>query len=358
MTNDAASQREIGIDVTRAIALIGVCVMNYHGYLNGGEAATDTGFWSRVFNPWTGPLSTRFAATFCTVAGLGVVLLTRRAVASGDPAAISAQRWRLARRGLLLFAFGYFLDWVWPGTILFFYGALFVVAAVLFTLGTRWLAAIGIAAALAAAALQWWNLDHNLSWLLEGRSEYTLSPRDLLFDVAVRGTHPLLPWLAFLCLGMVLARQMPWKMERQVMMAFAGVLMVAGSYALAGNLPWHSSLQTTHPFDRGLLYIVSTVGSTLVAIVVVNALANRFRDAAPTRWLATAGRTTLSLYLLHVAVFNLVVDWLGWLDRGAGLGTALLLALLFWVAAVALANAWSRYRPVGPAEWLYRRLSD
>ena len=181
-TPTPTSTREIGIDVTRAIALIGVCVMNYHGYLNQGAATDDTGFWGRTFNPWTGPLSTRFAATFVTVAGIGVVLLTRRATAFGDRAAIAAQRWRLARRGLLLFAFGYFLDWVWQGTILFFYGAYFVVGAFLFTLRARWLLAIGAAAALAAAALQWWALGHDIDDVLYGYSEFSQSPTDLLHN--------------------------------------------------------------------------------------------------------------------------------------------------------------------------------
>ena len=38
------------------------------------------------------------------------------------------------------------------------------------------------------------------------------SIRRYLFDVAINGTHPLLPWLAFLCAGMVLGRVLttPW----------------------------------------------------------------------------------------------------------------------------------------------------
>ena len=40
------------------------------------------------FDPWNGPLSTRFAATFVLVAGVGVTLLTRRSRRSGDAAAV------------------------------------------------------------------------------------------------------------------------------------------------------------------------------------------------------------------------------------------------------------------------------
>ena len=72
-----ARTRYVGPDVVRALALIGVVVMNYHGYLIllGGRNDHST-MWGRFFDPWTGPLSTRFAATFVLVAGVGVTLLT------------------------------------------------------------------------------------------------------------------------------------------------------------------------------------------------------------------------------------------------------------------------------------------
>ena len=149
-------ERLVGPDVTRALALVGVVIMNYHGYLNGIDAAagSDATLPQRWFDPWTGVLSTRFAATFVLVAGVGVTLLTQRSrtsvgaaagsgAARGDRAAIRDDRWRLIRRGVLLSAGGFVLDWIWPGTILFFYGAFFIVAALLFTLRTRWLVVVG-----------------------------------------------------------------------------------------------------------------------------------------------------------------------------------------------------------------------
>lgn len=350
-------ERVIDLDVVRAVALIGVCVMNYHGYLNGTKAATDDSFWGRVFDPWTGPLSTRFAATFVTVAGMGISLLSRRSTGSRDREAISADRWTLLRRGIVLFAFGYFLDWVWPGTILFFYGAYFIAGAFLFTFRSRWLAVVGVVAALGAAGIQRWALHHPARWLLEGESESTRSPRDLLFDTFVRGTHPLLPWLAFLCLGIILGRMVPWRAETRVQLAFAGVLCVITGYGLAGRLPWDASLQTTHPFDRGLLYVLTAAGTAVTAIAVIGAIAQLTARSPVTQALAVTGRTTLTLYVLHVLVFNAVVHWWGWIDEGQGLGAALLFALAFWLFAIAFANAWHRWQSLGPLEWAYRRFS-
>jgi len=353
-----AAARSVDLDVVRAIALIGVCAMNYHGYLNPGTAGDPTNALGELFDPWRGPLSTRFAATFVVVAGMGVVLLTRRAMASGDPAAIAEQRWVLVRRGVLLLSFGFVLDWVWPGTILFFYGGYFLVAAAVFALSTRWLVALGVGAAVAATAIRGWAIDHPLQWLLAGEAETSRSPRELVFDLVVRGTHPMLPWLAFLCLGMVLQRHMPTRPERRVMLAFTGALAVASAHVVAATLPVDEVLRGTWSDSRSLPYVVSAGGTALVAVLAIGALARTTADARPTRWLAVAGRCTLSLYLLHVVAFRLVVDTLQLVEHDSGLANALAMALGFWLLAITAAVAWNRVATLGPLEWAYRRFSD
>jgi uncharacterized membrane protein YeiB len=356
-----ARQRVVDLDVVRAVALIGVCLMNYHAYLILRGGTPGDGFLARTFDPWTGPFSTRFAATFVVVAGMGVALMSSRAVVARDRAEISRIRWVLIRRGVLLYAFGFFLDWVWSGTILFYYGAFFLFAAAVFTLRSRWLVVIGAGAAVAAAGLQWWALQratngHSVSWLLDGQAEDSLSPRGLLLDTFVRGTHPLLPWLLFLCVGIVLGRRMPFGAVMRVQLVFMGVLLVAGGYLLSWSLPVHPLLRSTHPFDRGLLYSVTALGTAVVAVCVIGAIAARTANARATRALAITGRTTLTLYVLHVLVFNLLVDWLEWVHPG-GLGTAVLFAGSFWVGAIVFANLWHQRFELGPLEWVYRRFS-
>lgn len=347
--------RLIGPDVVRAVALIGVVVMNFHGYLllrrdtRGGSTIED------FFDPWRGPLATRFAATFVLVAGVGVTLLTRRAI--GDRRAVAAKRWTLVRRGLVLYAGGLLLDEIWPGTILPFYGAMFVIAAALFTLRGRWVIAIGAAAAIAGAALAWWRVErrldgHDTSWLFAPDR----SPRGLLFDVAVNGTHPLLPWLSFLCVGIVLGRVMATAWWRPA--AIAGGLTLFGIAALLGTADVsgeRAELVSTHPYSRGLLYTASALGTALAALGAITWLAQRFAGTRVVTWLAAAGTMTLTIYVTHALAFNLLVDWLGWV-RPTGLDTALLLSAAFWVIAVAIAVWWARRHGRGPVERLYRAL--
>ncbi len=362
-TTHTGESRLPGPDVVRAVALIGVVVMNYHGYLNGSDARAEPGeaFAARLFDPWEGVLATRFAATFVLVAGIGVALFSRRSLASGDREAIRVDQWRLFRRGLVLYAGGFALNWVWPGTILFFYGAYFMVAALVLTWRSRWLVVLGGASAVAAAGLAWWRFEreldgHSTAWLAPDDPD---TPRELLIRTFVDYTHPLLPWLAFLFAGMVIGRALPSFERTRWRLTALGAAMLAGSYAVAtlsgDGSPRAALLTSTRPYDRGLAYTVGTLGSSIVVYCVVSWVADRWTTAAPVELLRRAGQLTLSLYLAHVFVFRGVVDWWGWVGP-TGLDTALVLSAVFWVVAIAVAAWWQHHLGAGPAERLYRAL--
>ena len=363
-----AAQRLPGPDVVRAVAMIGVVVMNYHGYLIlRSDGPRRTGWLEDVFDPWVGPLSTRFAATFVLVAGVGVTLMTARSVdarrhaGTADQAhrshdLVRAMRWRLARRGLLLYVTGLLLDEIWPGTILPYYGAMFVLAAAMFTWRSRWLIIVGAAAAISGSSVRLWRYERardgiSTRWLTEPDPG---SIRDHVFGVFVNGTHPLLPWLTMFCAGMVLGRVLRTTWWRSA--------AIGAGFGLVGFGWLASSLASTafedvalsiNPLDRGIAYVASALGTALIVYAVVDWIATR--RAAATDPLRRAGQMTLSLYIAHVLVFNLVVDWLGWIDP-AGVEVALTFALGFWVVGIAAAVAWQRRYGVGPAERIYRTI--
>ena len=354
----APSSRLAGPDVVRAVALIGVVVMNFHGYLilrdiEAGGEHSPSGWFDELVDPWNGPLATRFAATFVLVAGVGVTLLTRRTV---DPVRIGEMRWRLVRRGVLLYLVGLLLEQIWPGTIIVYYGVMFVLAAGVFTWRTRWIVAAGIGTATGSTALRSWQYvrerdGSSTRWLTSPGDN---SVRRYVFDVFVNGTHPLLPWFSFLCAGIVLGRILPspwWRRTTAVvglaLASVAGLLSVVA----AGGDGLVAVVFSTNPYDRSIVYVASALGTAMVAYAAIDWLAGRF--AAPTDPLRRAGQLTLSLYLAHVLVFNLTVDWLGWIEP-AGTSSALLFAAGFWVGAIAVATWWQRRFGRGPAEYVYR----
>lgn len=357
-----------GPDVVRAVALIGVVVMNYHGYLIlRADSSLRTGWAEMLFDPWDGPLSTRFAATFVLVAGVGVALMTTRSVEARHTAATAEEstatkrqirtlRLRLARRGLVLYVGGLLLDEIWPGTIIPYYGAMFVVAAIVFTWRSRWLLLLGAGAAIGGSAIRVWRFTRardgfSTTWLTEPDEG---SWRDHVFGLFVNGTHPLLPWLAFLCAGIALGRVLHTSWWRPVALV-AGITLVTTSWLASSNstTAFQFVALSVNPIDRGVVYTASALGSALVAYGMIDWLA--VHHPVATDPLRRAGRMTLSLYIAHVLVFNLVVDWLGWIEP-AGIASSLLFALGFWTAGIIAADAWQHRYGLGPAERLYRFL--
>ena len=267
-------------------------------------------------------------------AGVGVTLLTRRANANRteNPAAVSAKRWTLIRRGLALYGFGLVFFEIWSGSILPYYGAMFFIAAFLFTLATPWLVAIGVTSAVAGAVINWqiWERvadGHDMRWLTDPPDE--LSPRGLVYNLWVNDNHPLFPWLAFLCGGMILGRLLrddsstadAKKPEWWAPRVFGiGVVLFGAATLLSDVLggddatPLTAELASRHPLDRGLLYTASALGTALVAFTVVYSLGNRFVRSSMVRFLAHAGQMSLTLYVLHALVFIALVDVLGF-DR-------------------------------------------
>jgi uncharacterized membrane protein YeiB len=59
------------------------------------------------------------------------------------------------------------------------------------------------------------------------------------------------------------------------------------------------------------------------------------------------------LYVAHILIFKLVVDWLG-VVRPTGLDTALVLTLAVYVVGLVVAWFVLSRRAHGPVEWLYR----
>lgn len=347
----APARRTPGPDVVRALAILGVIVMNYHGYLI-NEGARRDGSPAAVydlFDPWVGPLSTRFAATFVVTAGIGVALMTR----SRRPGVSGV----LARRGLLLYVAGLAFDQIWAGTILPYYGAMFLLAAALWRLPSKWLLAIATGAALAGFGLRWYVLEreldgHTTRWLTDPDG-----PDGLVIDVLVNGTHPLLPWLTFFCAGMVVGLLLDRAWWRTAA-AGAGIALfsLATMLALGATGPRGSVLLGSDPWSRSLVYTASALGTALLAVAVITWLAERYAESPAIDFLGRAGQMSLTIYVAHALVFNLLVVWEDLIEPD-GIATALGLALVVWVLALLAAVAYQRRFGRGPMETVYRAIA-
>ena len=360
------SERLPSLDVTRAVAMAGVVALNYHGYLNIKQWTNpvDPSVWESAFSPVTGILTTRFAATFVFIAGIGVALFLRSP--ADDPGARNRKRLVLFRRGAVLFGLGLFLQWIWPGTIIFYYGVYFMLAAIMAVWRSRAIVSSIVAITAGAAAISGWQLErgrmgYSTSWL----SPPVNSPRNLLIRVFVDYTHPVLPWMAFLLAGVLLGRHLHRLAALRLRLLVLGLATLVTAHLVRATF-WPGALLersdvvmrvivSTDPYDRSVLYTVSTLATALVAFLVVSSLVDAGRSSPVVRLLSGVGTLSLSVYVLHVLFFNLVVNRLGLVEAGS-LATALGLAVVFYLPVVAVSGWWLRLFGAGPLERLYRLL--
>ena len=107
------NNRIIGIDVARAISIIGMRIVNFKLVL-GGQGTK----WMENF---AGFFDGKASATFVTLAGVGIALMTNSTLKNGDFDKLKKSKIQILKRSFFLFILGlsYFL--IWPADILHYY---------------------------------------------------------------------------------------------------------------------------------------------------------------------------------------------------------------------------------------------
>ena len=344
-------ERDPSLDVIRTVALLGIIILNYHGYLNRSNAvgALHDNWFVRIMDAWNGVLAPS-PVIFVMVAGISCAFLTSR----------DFDRWVLIRRGTFLFTIGTMFEWVWRGTILPYYGVYFVFAAFIFRWNRRNIAILASVCTLTAAGIAWWRFVHEenghfTSWMnpLEPNT-----PRNLLLRTFIDYTHPVFPWFAFFCVGLIIGKSyVQFRAARTKLIVPCAVALLV-IYGISNTVHdnneglWRT-LTSTDPFERGVLATAGVTVSSILVIAIVSLITDRFSSSPVIDVLSRAGQTTLTLYVAHGFIFNLVVNWWGWVTP-TGLDAALGLSFVVWVVLVAVGAWWHRFFGRAPVERVYR----
>ncbi|PPF46843.1 hypothetical protein C5B85_00710 [Pseudoclavibacter sp. AY1F1] len=317
-------------------------------------------------------LGGKAAALFAVLAGIGVVLTTRQ---QRERKAHAAAALNVFGRGLALMLIGMTLGLV-PGpiaVILVYYGLVFWLMVPLLRLSNL---------SLLMVATAWAGLWPFLSMLLRAPLNVSSElgtpswldlahPLELLRGLFVTGTYPVLTWVVYAIVGMVVGRMLLVARERGTILplslglagvgavlALVGVgvsLLLAGPFgglssigastgagerasdlfysAAFGTSPTESSwfLASPAPHSGTTFDLAITAGTSLIAIGVCLALCLRMGDAA-IRVLGPAlgaGATPLTIYALHVIVAGITYSAL---VHGGGLANS---PELFWLVSSA-----------------------
>lgn len=361
------SGRIEGYDLARAFAIFGMVIVNFKVVMTGvnwGQEG-DGGFLGFA----TGLLEGRAAALFVILAGVGLTLGARRAVASGDAGALSAARRKLWKRSAALFFGGLAFSLVWPGDILHFYGWYLGLGALMLAWADRRLlsAAAGFAAGFVLLLLLF---DYEAGWEFETLT-YTdfWTPAGQVRHLFFNGLHPVFPWTAFLAFGLWLGRRdLRRAAVRRALLVRGAAVAVATEAAswfwmrhwTAGASPEDAeilrALFGTEAMPPMPLYLLAA-GGTAVAVIALSAgLSERFAGSAVHDALTAAGRLSLTIYVAHVILGMGALEAVGRLE-GQSLEFAVAMSALFYLSAVLFAALWTRRFRQGPFEAGLRRLA-
>lgn len=322
--------RLAALDVARLLAIIGM--MAAHTIL-------------AVLGP-SGRIVDGFPSTlFAVLAGASAVLSTRRY--DGRPLAASVA---LGSRGLLVVVIGFLLGLV-PSpamVVLVYLGVAMILAAGLIHLPSRVLVAFAAVAAVAGPFVTTWVRDARqldtlgeLSWA---------SPGDWVTSVLFTGAYPVLTWIVYLTVGVLLIRGLlaaraagtealrrwtgrvalgsvlvvalvavvsvvyrtqvaaPALATRVgVDVELANSLLTSASFGVSGGYSWTSVLVATPHSGNVADIVLTSAAAVLVIALLVRWEATRpdgFRVLRPLAW---AGAAPLTVYVLHVVALGVAL---------------------------------------------------
>lgn len=352
-----------GIDVARAFAIVGMIIVNFT-IVFGGKGHS----WLMAI---TGFLSGKAAATFVVLAGVGLALMSKKAVATQDKPRLQKVYKRIGKRALFLFVVGLSYTMIWPADILHFYG-IYMLITLLFLTASRPIILIAASLFILSYPPLMYFMDYEQGWNFETLSYldfWTLNGffRNLFYN----GFHPVVPWVAFMLMGLWFGRLelRDTHLVQKSMWISLGVFMGIHvlSYGLLavfseGNPQiWadlHSILGTS-PMPPLPIYMISGCSIAIFTISSCILLANHFEHHFIIDGLYKTGQLALTFYVAHAVIGMGIIEAIDSSKMGQySIEFSLGYALIFSGLCVVFAVVWRRKKAVGPLEWVMRKLTD
>ncbi|QUQ63919.1 heparan-alpha-glucosaminide N-acetyltransferase domain-containing protein [Kutzneria sp. CA-103260] len=381
----SATKRLLGVDATRGIALLGM--MAVHSLLD----ESSPGHASLSFAIFGG----RAAATFAVLAGVGMAFMTgRRRVRLAEFGPTAAM---LATRALMIGLIGLCLGYTdasYAAVILPYYAILFLLAIPL-VIQPSWL--IGVVGAVVVTVVP--PLTHVLQNQLPTPpltnptfTDAITHPLDLLTELSITGEYPAIPWMAYVCVGLIVGRLSLARIRVAVALLATGTVLAVGAATASwillnkygglaaiwaaqpgsvltvpettemlnlggdGTTPTSTDwwLAVDAPHTGTAPDLVGTSGSAIALLGLLLLLGHvstpwlRRTVAVVFTPLAAAGSMTLTMYTAHIMFLNSDYDTY---DPGTGY-------LLQVIAVLVVAVAWRATAGKGPLEALVTAVAN
>jgi uncharacterized membrane protein YeiB len=336
----AARRRIQGIDLARAIAILGMLAVHI-----GPTGADDLA--GRLYALPHG----RASILFGLLAGVGVSLL-----ASGRTSSLREARLTLAWRALVLLPAGLALQLLDHGAyvILQDYALLFVVGALVLALRDRWLLTLAAAVGVLGPLAYLWGRVAAPDAFTRETIEFGDPVGGIVHGLVLSGPYPLITWAAPFLIGVWIGRRdlRAGRVRVRLLAAGAAVAVAAAGVSTAlttwlgepAGVPGWDHLLLDTPHSQMPLWLV---GATASAAFVLGAALVVADAAGRLAWpLVATGQLALTVYVGHLLALHAAGDALA----SEEVGGAVLLVAGFTVVAAAASTAWRSLFARGPLE--------
>jgi uncharacterized membrane protein YeiB len=356
-------QRIIGIDVARALAVIGMIIVNFKVVF--GEKGL---LWvESIANIFDG----KAAATFVVLAGVGLALMTNSIIKNDDQDKLKMARVRIIKRAVFLFFIGVSYITIWPADILHFYGMYMAIILVLLTCKERTILISGICIILVYPVLVTF-LNYETGWnfeTLEYQDFWTFKgfTRNLFFN----GFHPVMPWTAFMIFGYWFGKQdlhndkfvkkTFWMsiiifISIQVVSYLSILMLSEGNQETALEL---TEIFGTKPMPPLPMYMFNGIAIAFALISACIIIAKKFENTFIIDALNKTGQLALTFYVAHVIIGMGIIEVINPSKIGNySIEFSVGYAIVFSLLCILFAVIWRKYNKSGPLEWVMRKLTD
>jgi uncharacterized membrane protein YeiB len=355
------TNRIAAYDQTRALAIIGMVLVNTRTIMSRQRLEP---WWIDAFIDF---ITGRAAVLFVMLAGAGMVMAYDRTPDVAKP----LLRKRLVIRAAWLSVMGFLLMTVWKADILHYYTAYIIGGVILLNHPTRWLRRmliVLVAVSIPVCALVVYESEGGLIIERLVRPGPLASLLDYLF---FSSCYPVLPWIGFFMLGMLLGRaeRKPRKRRFQILfissigfMAIELLSALLNSDSITGRWfdidePGWRAFSLSEAFPVGPLFIFSggALGLALISFfrwLPAQAWATRHLNP-----LSAFGRLSLTFYVSHILLGHAYHQWI---IQSQGIITSsqvLFFAVAFIMVGMAFALLWTRCFRRGPLEMAMNALT-
>ncbi|MDO5981618.1 DUF418 domain-containing protein [Flavivirga spongiicola] len=357
------TKRIIGIDVARALAIIGMIIVNFKMVL-GHEGDSWMQSFSNIFDG-------KAAATFVVLAGIGLAFMTNSSIKNNDELKLKKSKKSILKRALFLFTVGLSYIYIWPADILHFYGIYMLLTLLFIKSRPKIILLFSVFLIFIYPILMFFfNYDTNWNFTTYTYQDFwTLKGffRNLFYN----GFHPVIPWASFMLIGLWFGKQdlnNDKFIKRSLWVSLSIFILVRLTSALSiyflseGNESIANELLQvlgTSPMPPLPVYMLSGSSIAIFIISICILISRKFNNNSIIIALTKTGQLALTFYVAHVIIGMGSMEIFSATELGMySLNFSIVYAFIFSLLCIIFAVIWTKYKKLGPLEWVMRKLTS